>query len=195
MLGKTALLELLAGKNRGLLATETDRQAILAAIVQLEERNPTPNPLSALDWLDGNWRLLYTTSEELLRIDQIPFLKLGQIYQFIRAETGMLYNIAEVYGIPYLEGMVSVVAGFEPVSPCRVKVRFQRGIVGSQRLIGYRSPEAFIQEIESGRRFPAIDFRITATEQRGWLEITYLDQDLRIGRGNEGNLFVLTKMR
>lgn len=195
MLGKTALLELLAGKNRGLLATETDRQAILAAIVQLEERNPTPEPLSALDWLDGNWRLLYTTSEELLRIDQIPLLKLGQIYQFIRAETGMLYNIAEVYGIPYLEGMVSVVAGFEPVSICRVKVRFQRGIVGSQRLIGYRSPEAFIQEIEAGRRFPAIDFQITATEQRGWLEITYLDQDLRIGRGNEGNLFVLTKMR
>lgn len=195
MLGKATLLELLAGKNRGLLATEADRQAILGAIVQLEERNPTPNPLSALDLLDGNWRLLYTTSQELLRIDQLPLLKLGQIYQFIRTQSNTLYNIAEVYGVPYLEGMVSVVAGFEPVSASRVNVRFQRGVVGLQRLLGYQSPDAFIQQIEAGRKFPPIDFPITAREQRGWLEITYLDADLRIGRGNEGNLFVLTKTR
>ncbi|HAJ61284.1 MAG TPA: fibrillin, partial [Cyanobacteria bacterium UBA8543] len=26
-----------------------------------------------------------------------------------------------------------------------------------------------------------------------WLDITYLDKDLRIGRGNEGSVFVLTK--
>ncbi|MGL4881863.1 MAG: PAP/fibrillin family protein, partial [Waterburya sp.] len=29
--------------------------------------------------------------------------------------------------------------------------------------------------------------------QKGWLDITYLDEDMRIGRGNEGNVFVLTK--
>lgn len=195
MLGKSKLLELIAGKNRGLLATESEQQAILAAVAQLEDLNPTPQPFAALDLLDGNWRLLYTTSQELLRIDQIPLLKLGQIYQCIRAQTATLYNIAEVYGLPYLEGMVSVVAQFEPVSDVRVNVRFQRSILGLQRLVDYRSPEHFIQQIESGKKFPAIDFQITAREQRGWLEITYLDQDLRIGRGNEGNVFVLTKMR
>ncbi len=41
----------------------------------------------------------------------------------------------------------------------------------------------------------AIDFNITSREQKGWLEITYLDDDLRIGRGNEGKVFVLTKVR
>lgn len=195
MIGKTALLETLAGKNRGVLATEADQQAILAAVAQLEDRNPTPQPLAATHLLDGNWRLLYTSSQELLRIDQFPLLKLGQIYQYIRAKTATLYNIAEVYGLPYLEGLVSVAARFEAVSDRRVNVRFERSIIGLQRLIDYQSPESFVQQIESGKWFSAIDFNITAREQRGWLEITYLDEDLRIGRGNEGNVFVLTKAK
>ena len=29
----------------------------------------------------------------------------------------------------------------------------------------------------------------------GWLETTYLDNDIRIGRGNKGSLFVLTRDR
>jgi hypothetical protein len=29
----------------------------------------------------------------------------------------------------------------------------------------------------------------------GWLETTYLDEDLRLGRGNKGSLFVLTRDR
>jgi hypothetical protein len=195
MISKSALLEAIAGKNRGLLATESDQLAILAAIAQLEDHNPTPQPLAAVDLLDGNWRLLYTTSQELLRIDQFPLLKLGQIYQYIRAKTATLYNIAEIYGLPYLEGLVSVAARFEPVSERRVNVRFERSIIGLQRLVNYRSPNYFIEQIEAGQKFPAIDFNITAREQRGWLEITYLDDDLRIGRGNEGNVFVLTKAK
>ncbi|HEY9662447.1 MAG TPA: PAP/fibrillin family protein [Allocoleopsis sp.] len=194
MLGKTALLEIIAGKNRGVLATEADKQAILAAVAQLEDRNPTPHPVEAIELLDGNWRLLYTTSQELLQIDRFPFLKLGQIYQYVRANTAKIYNIAEVQGLPYLEGLVSVAASFEPLSDRRVKVNFERGIVGLQRLTGYSSPDDFVQQIEAGKRFTAIDFNITNREQKGWLDITYLDEDLRIGRGNEGNVFVLTKV-
>lgn len=195
MLGKTALLEAIAGKNRGILAGDLEKQAILAAIAQLEDRNPTPQPLEATDKLDGNWRLLYTTSDELLRIDQLPFLKLGQIYQCIRAQTARIYNIAEVYGLPYLEGFVSVAAQFQPLSQQRVKVNFERAILGLQRFIQYRSPEEFIEQIEAGQKFTAIDFNISARDQQGWLDITYLDDDLRIGRGNQGSVFVLTKVR
>ncbi|MBW4577018.1 MAG: PAP/fibrillin family protein [Aphanothece sp. CMT-3BRIN-NPC111] len=190
---KKQLLEAIAGKNRGLLATETDKQAILTAVAQVEERNPTPRPVEAGDLLEGNWRLLYTTSRGLLNIDQLPLLKLGQIYQCIRAKEAKVYNIAEVYGLPYLEGFVSVAARFEPVSSSRVQVKFERSISGLQRLIDYRSPDEFIQQIESGKNFLAVDFSIQNREQQGWLDITYLDEDLRIGRGNEGSVFVLTK--
>jgi hypothetical protein len=190
---KAALLEAIASQNRGLLATETDKVAILSAVARLEDLNPTPRPVEATDLLDGNWRLLYTTSRGLLTIDQLPLLKLGQIYQCIRAKDAKVYNIAEVYGLPYLEGFVSVAARFEPISECRVLVKFERSISGLQRLINYQSPSEFIRQIESGQRFAALDFGIDSSNQQGWLDTTYLDEDLRIGRGNEGSVFVLTK--
>jgi hypothetical protein len=194
MIGKAALLESVSGKNRGLLATELDKQAILATISQLEDRNPTPRPIEAGELLDGDWRLIYTTSKGILGIDQFPLLKLGQVYQSIRVKTLRVYNIAEVYGLPFLEGIVSVAASFVPVSERRVNVKFERSILGLSRLINYQSPQSYIQQIESGQKFTAIDFNLQSREQLGWLDITYLDQDLRIGRGNEGSVFVLTKM-
>ena len=193
MIGKASLLEAIAGKNRGLLATETDKLAILALVAQLEDRNPTPRPTEAADLLDGNWRLLFTTSSELLGIDNVPLFKLGQIYQCVRVKDSKIYNIAEVGGLPYLEGIISVTATFTPVSERRVKVIFDRAISGLQRFIGYQSPDQYIQQIESGKKFFGIDFNIQNPNQKGWVDITYLDDDLRISRGNEGSVFVLTR--
>ncbi len=194
MVSKAELLEAIAGKNRGLLATETDNLAILAAVARLEDRNPTPRPVEAAELLDGNWRLLYTTSNGLLNLGRLPAVPLGQIYQCVRTATASIYNIAEVSELPYLEGLVSVVARFEPVNERRVNVKFERSIIGLRRLLGYQSPSYFIEQIEAGKKFfPALDFSIESREQQGWLDITYLDGDLRIGRGNEGSVFVLTK--
>ncbi|MBD2386144.1 PAP/fibrillin family protein [Cylindrospermum sp. FACHB-282] len=193
MIGKAALLNVIAGTNRGLLATEPQKQAILAAIANLEDFNPTPRPLSASDLLDGNSQLLYTTSKALLNLDRVPLNKLGQIYQCIRVQTSTVYNIAEISGLPTLEGLVSVAAKFEPCSERRLLVKFQRSIIGLQRLIGYKSPADFIQQIEAGKKFTAIDFPIKSGQQQGWLDITYIDNNLRIGRGNEGSVFVLSK--
>jgi PAP_fibrillin len=193
MMGKAALKTAIAGKNRGLLASEPDKQAILALIATLEEQNPTPRPVEAADLLNGDWRLLYTTSKGLLNIGRIPFLKLGQIYQCIRVNSNSIYNIAEIYGLPFFEGIVSVAATFEPVDTRRVQVKFERSIITLQRLIDYNSPEKFIEKIEAGKKFTGFDFPITNSERQGWLDITYLDSDFRIGRGNEGSVFVLTK--
>ncbi|MEG4334246.1 PAP/fibrillin family protein [Microcoleus sp. AT9_A2] len=193
MLRKSALLEIIAGKNRGLLATPSDKQAILSAIAQLEDYNPTPRPVEAPELLNGDWRLLYTTSRELLNLDSFPLVKLGQIYQSIRVKESKIYNIGELYGLPYLEGIVSVAARFEPTSERRVQVKFERSIVGLSRLIGYEYPGKFIDEIESGKKFAAVDFGLDTREQQGWLDVTYLDKDLRIGRGNKDSVFVLTK--
>ncbi|WP_390883102.1 PAP/fibrillin family protein [Kovacikia minuta] len=89
--------------------------------------------------------------------------------------------------------MVSVAARFKPVSERRVEVKFERSLLGLKRLINYQSPRSFIQQLESNQPLPAIDFNIENRDQQGWLDITYLDEDLRIGRGNEGSVFVLTK--
>lgn len=190
---KAELLEAIAGKNRGLLANEIDNARVLSAIQQLEDINPTKKPLEAKDLLNGDWRLLYTTSKSILGLDRFPLFKLGQIYQCIRVSEAKVYNIAEIIGLPMLEGLVSVAASFDPVSERRINVIFERSIIGLQRFLSYQTPAKMIQQIESGKKFLPIDFKIDRGEQKGWLETTYLDQDMRIGRGNEGNVFVLTK--
>lgn len=190
---KAELLEAIAGKNRGLLANEIDNVRVLSAIQQLEDDNPTRKPLEAKDLLNGDWRLLYTTSKGILGLDRFPLFKLGQIYQCIRVSEAKVYNIAEIVGLPMLEGLVSVAATFEPVSDNRVNVMFERSIVGLQRFLSYTTPAKLIQQIESGKKFLPLDFKIDRGDQKGWLETTYLDEDMRIGRGNEGNVFVLSK--
>lgn len=190
---KAELLEAIAGKNRGLLANEIDNARVLSAIQQLEDTNPTKKPLEAKNLLNGDWRLLYTTSKGILGLDRFPLFKLGQIYQCIRVSEAKVYNIAEIMGLPMLEGLVSVAASFDPVSERRINVIFERSIVGLQRFLSYKTPAKLIQQIESGKKFLPIDFKIDRGEQKGWLETTYLDEDMRIGRGNEGNVFVLTK--
>ena len=193
---KSRLLAAIAGKNRGILATATDRQAILAAITELESRNPHPRPLTtAVDLLAGNWRLLYTSSQSLLGIDRVPLLNLANIYQCIRPLTSAIYNIAEVTSlIPGTNGLVAIVADFTPVNESRVNVRFNRSLIGFQGLVDYSSPDRLIAAIENGQKFTAIDLKIDRQNREpAWLEVTYLDDTLRIGRGNEGNVFVLTR--
>jgi hypothetical protein len=190
---KAELLELIAGRNRGLLDNEIERVKVLSLVEQLEDYNPNPEPLKSKDLLEGNWRLLYTTSKGLLGLDRFPLFQLGQIYQCLRTAKSKVYNIAEIVGVPFLEGLVSVTASFEPVSSRRVNVKFERSVIGLQRLLNYRSANKFIEEIETGKKFFPLDFPINNSNQNAWLDITYLDNDLRISRGNEGSVFVLSK--
>jgi hypothetical protein len=190
---KETLFEAIAPVNRGLEITAAQKQAIFAAIAYMEESNPTPKPTESGELLSGNWRLLFTTSRDLLGFDRLPGIKLGQIYQCVRASEAKIYNVAEIYGLPFLEGLVSVCASFTPVSERRVNVKFERSVLGLQRLVGYKNIDEFIQVLQSGKKLRAIDFEIKPRDRQGWLETTYLDQDLRIGRGNEGSVFVLRK--
>jgi hypothetical protein len=203
---KVELLQAIAGKNRGLLTTEKDNVNILTAVEKLEDHNPTTDPLDHPQMLDGDWRLLYTTSKSILNIENIPFAHLGEIYQCIRTETRKIYNIAEIVGVPFLEGLITVSATFETVSAKRINVKFNRSIIGLQRFIGYLSPQDLILKIETGKKFPPFDFNFgepnlpklfggwwNNSDEPSWLEITYLDDDLRIGRGHLGNVFILEK--
>lgn len=217
MLSKNDLRNAIASKNRGITATDNDRQVIASIIARVEDLNPTPEPLAATELLTGDWRLLYTTSKELLGIDRFPLATLGSIYQCVRPEQSRIYNIAEIQSLPFCESLVSVVASFTPapsdyppssfeappkdtapaaLSKNRVNVAFNRAVIGLQRVLGYQSPAQYIEQLEATEKFNplrGIDFAIKADRQQGWLEITYLDKNLRIGRGNQGSLFVLTK--
>ncbi|AFY69094.1 PAP fibrillin family protein [Thalassoporum mexicanum PCC 7367] len=196
---KEELLKAIANVNRGLAATEDQRKAIFSATAYLESANPNPSPNQLPHLLSGDWRLLFTTSDELLGLNRLPGFKLGQIYQCIRAEAGKIYNVAEVNSITGLtpfSGLVSVCANFTAAAENadrRVKVNFERFVISTQWLLGYQQVKPYVDLLQTDKRLWAIDFAIKNPNQRGWLETTYLDQDVRIGRGNEGSLFILAK--
>ena len=106
-----------------------------------------------------------------------------------------LYNVAETQGPLGVLGVVAVGATYEVVSLVRVQVTFRRSILGLQSALNYRSVADFVERLEGRERLWAVDFPIPEreTKGKGWLEVTYLDANVRVGRGNEGSIFVLVK--
>lgn len=192
---KHALLEAIAcaPKPSGLPAQSPEIEAL---VTKLEACNPTPVTTAAADLLTGNWRTLYTSSEELLKLGKtLPGFKSGGIYQYIQAAKGFVCNVAEINGLPYLGGLAAVRASFQVVSECRVKVTFHQAMIASQAIANYQI-DSFIHLLETQPdQIPALKITFPEDrEQKGWLDITYLDETLRLGRGNEGSIFVLAKV-
>ena len=151
------------GVRRGAGASAGQREAIEAAAQACEALNPTPRPLES-SLLSGRWRLVYTTSDSILGKSRPFFLRpRGPIFQTIDAERLRLKNQE---GWPT---RTAVLADLEPRPPSAVGVQFRTFLLGG--LLPVPAPE----------------------RARGALDTTFLDADLRIGRGDKGNLFVLTQ--
>lgn len=158
---KEELLEAIKPLKRGLAASEDDKQRIDRLARQLERRNPTKKPLAS-DLLSGQWELLYTTSASILGASRPALLRpTGPTYQVIDTETLTARNKE---GPPFFN---QVSAELIPQNDRTVKVQFKEfKILG---LIPVKAPAS----------------------AAGALEVTYLDEELRVSRGDRGNLFVL----
>lgn len=191
---KLRLLKAIAVTNRGLLASPRTQAELDQLIRQLEAQNPTANPAQTPELLSGCWQLLYTTSTDVIGLGRVPGLTLGQVYQVIQAERNRVYNVAEAEGIPFLEGLLAVKARFEVVNPIRVAIYFEQSIVGLQKLVDYQTPTQWLERLEQEPPLPLIQIPLDGRRSQGWLDITYLDIDLRISRGDKGNVFVLARV-
>jgi len=171
-LAKKAMFSALEGANlgRAVLNDSRERRQIEDYIAKVEALNPTPLPVQS-ELLNGEWKLVYTDSPEILGT-QRPFDWLrptDEIYQAVSLPTGTIEN-REIIIVPVLGELVNRVrarAWLEP--PRRVRVKFE--------------------EFQFG------PFRFNAPDRgsRAYLDVTYLDQHLRISRGNKQHIFVLTK--
>ncbi|WVZ60215.1 hypothetical protein U9M48_010266 [Paspalum notatum var. saurae] len=158
---KEELLAAIAPLERGAEATPEDKERVEKIVQQLEAVNQVKEPLKS-DLLNGKWELLYTTSTSILQPQRPKYLRpFGKIYQAINADTLRAQNMETC---PYFN---QVTANLVPLNPRRVAVKFDYFKIFS--LIPIKAPG-------SGK---------------GELEITYLDEELRVSRGDKGNLFVL----
>jgi hypothetical protein len=127
---KEALLDAIAGTERGVKASPFDALDIDAAARALERLNPNPAALKS-ELLNGEWELLYTTSKSILGATRTwPFRPLGPIYQTLDAgrlrannrETAPFFNAVDADLTPTTANAVNVqfvkfkIFGFIPVT-------------------------------------------------------------------------------
>ncbi|KAL6964363.1 putative plastid-lipid-associated protein 4, chloroplastic [Sarracenia purpurea var. burkii] len=113
------------------------------------------------DLLNGKWELIYTTSRSILQTQRPKLLRSRTNYQAINLDTLRAQNLESW---PFFN---QVTADLTPLNARKVAVKFDFFKIAG--LIPIKAP---------GRA-------------RGELEITFLDEELRVSRGDKGNLFIL----
>mmetsp|Transcript_4824 Transcript_4824/g.30645 ORF Transcript_4824/g.30645 Transcript_4824/m.30645 type:complete len:342 (+) Transcript_4824:2343-3368(+) len=216
---KACLLDSFYGTERGLKASADTRAEVGELIAQLEARNPTPNPTEALEKLNGEWKLEYTSNSELyliLAAQNLPLLEVGNILQTINVDTMTVENKAELK-TPVVTGSVGATASFEIRSPTRLQIKFNESTLYTPQPVDSleipSSLEIFGQRVDIAPLRPALtpiadaarsafrmvsdrpDVRIPIRNEQAqsWILTTYLDDTLRIARGDGGSVFVLSK--
>ena len=219
---KSLLEDTLWGTNRGLSANSDTRAEITDLVTQLEALNPTPEPNEAGEKLSGKWRLVYTTNSELvplLALGNLPLLEVGEISQTIMGETGQVENKVE-FMVPFSKTSIGSKASFDVRSPKLLEIKFTDGTIFTPELMSdFELPDSIevagqmvdlsplktaLQPLDGPVRSaisqagaflagqPDLTFN-TPTQKPTWLLNTYLDDELRIARGDGGSLFIMKK--
>lgn len=199
---KKELLDIISTTKRG--ADESKNDEIKKIFSELETLNPISEPLSS-DQLRGDWELLWTTSAAILGLGRPgPFQPLQDepILQYLDPEAGVARNL-EFTSL----GRNTVDASIAPLGPEQREafvsrlddfLLFKQG--AEENPGGSYLPQVDrLEKTTVGVRFKVFTLfgllPIPAPESAtGILQVTYLDDDLRLSRGDRGNLFVLKKV-
>lgn len=220
---KMALLDSFWGTDRGLAASSDSRAEINELITKLEALNPTPEPNEARQALGGTWRLAYTSNSELvalLALARLPLVRVGEITQSIDPMGQTVENRVELEA-PLSKTSLSATATFEVRSSKLLQVSFEEGRVATPQLladlqlpasldllgqqIDLAPLQAALQPVEGPLRsalgtlggllsqVPDLRIPVRNVQASSWLLNTYLDDSLRITRGDGGSVFVLVR--
>ncbi|KAF8669840.1 hypothetical protein HU200_051014 [Digitaria exilis] len=172
---KARLKEALYGTERGLRASSETRAEIVELITQLEARNPTPAPTEALTLLNGKWILAYTSFSQLF-----PLLGSGRLPELVKIKFD-----EGVIGTPQLTDSIVLPEKFELFGQ-NIDLSPLKGIFSS-----IENAASSVAKTISGQ--PPLKIPIRTDNAESWLLTTYLDEDLRISRGDGSSIFVLFK--
>ena len=154
-----------------ILIEKPNSKDILSMAMKLES-NSNFNLKSDIEKLKGIWELRWSSSNA-------PFLSYSPLIdnlQILNPSKSNAMNLLKPRGVNGIIG-TGIVAEIYPLNNIRVGVNFTRaGFIGPN--IGFTKLNALAK---------------IKHEQKGWLDITFLSNNLRICRGDKGTLFVLVK--
>ncbi|GAU46408.1 hypothetical protein TSUD_28240 [Trifolium subterraneum] len=194
---KLNLLSAVSGLNRGLAANEEDLQKADAAAKELESAGGLVDLSEDLDKLQGRWKLIYSSafSSRTLGgsrpgppIGRLLPITLGQVYQRIDILSKDFDNIVDLqlgapWPLPPVEVTATLAHKFELIGSSKIKIVFDKTTVKANGNFSQLPP----LEIP---RIPDALRPQTNNTGTGDFEITYLDADTRVTRGDRGELRV-----
>ncbi|MBW4645024.1 MAG: PAP/fibrillin family protein [Goleter apudmare HA4340-LM2] len=193
---KQELISISQATEIGFNITDDTKRQIESLASQVEKLNPTPEPTSQMQLVEGRWRLLYSTFglERETTLQRLAFGKLPNvavnvtgIFQEIYPD-GQQYNNSIEFTAPSgINGIVRVTARYTLEGSQRLNVDFLETAVTSAN--NHLSDAALREALGIDDESPLA----STLSFNGWSDITYLDEELRLMRGNNQNLYVLLR--
>ncbi|WJX12473.1 Plastid-lipid-associated protein 6, chloroplastic [Trifolium repens] len=194
---KLNLLSAVSGLNRGLAANEEDLQKADAAARELESAGGLVDLSEGLDKLQGRWKLIYSSafSSRTLGgsrpgppIGRLLPITLGQVYQRIDILSKDFDNIVDLqlgapWPLPPVEVTATLAHKFELIGSSKIKIIFEKTTVKTTGNFSQLPPLEL-------PRIPDALRPQTNNTGTGDFEVTYLDSDIRVTRGDRGELRV-----
>ncbi|KAL6978162.1 Plastid-lipid-associated protein 6, chloroplastic [Sarracenia purpurea var. burkii] len=193
---KLKLLSIVSGLNRGLAASEDDLQKADAAAKELEAVGGPVDFSVDLDKLQGRWKLIYSSAFSSRTLGgsrpgpptgRLLPITLGQVFQRIDILSNDFDNIVELelgtpWPFPPIEVTATLAHKFELTASSKVKIIFEKTSVKTGGNLS-QLPPLEIPRIPDALRPPS-------NTGSGEFEVTYVDSDTRITRGDRGELRV-----
>ncbi|EPS61995.1 hypothetical protein M569_12797, partial [Genlisea aurea] len=196
---KLKLLVAVSGLNRGLAATEDDLQKADAVAKELEVAGGSVNLTTDLDKLQGRWKLIYSSAFSSRTLGgsrpgpptgRLLPLTLGQVFQRIDVLNKDFDNIVEIeigapWPLPPAHVTATLAHKFELVEGTSnsIKIVFEKTTVKTTGNLS-QLPPLDLPRLPEWLRPPSDAAR------SGEFEVTYVDSDTRITRGDRGELRV-----
>ncbi|KAB8335652.1 fibrillin [Scytonema tolypothrichoides VB-61278] len=193
---KQELISISTATDIGFNSNTTYCQQIEKLAQQIEVLNQNSEPTSHMELVQGRWRLLYSTFglEQQTTLSRLSFGKLPNVtisvtglFQEIYKATGQYNNLIEFIAGSGVKGVTVVMGRYTVVDSKRLAIDFLEtsAYSATDDLNDAAFPEALGVD-------PALPLKSTLSGS-GWVDITYLDADLRLMRGNQQNLYVLQR--
>ncbi|KAL1561713.1 Plastid-lipid-associated protein 6, chloroplastic [Salvia divinorum] len=193
---KIKLLSAVSGLNRGLAASEDDLRKANEAAKELEAAAGPVDLCAGMDKLQGRWRLIYSSAFSSRTLGgsrpgpptgRLLPITLGQVFQRIDVFSKDFDNIVELelgapWPLPPAEVTATLAHKFELIGSSGIKITFEKTTVKATGNLS-QLPALDIPRIPDA-------LRPQSNTGRGEFEVTYLDSDTRVTRGDRGELRV-----
>lgn len=183
---KTQLFQEVNGINRGIFGVPSSKKSDIETLVKLlESQNPTPDPTWNLDKVGGCWKLVYSTitilGSKRTKLGLRDFITLGDFLQTIDVDKSKAVNVINfnARGLSLLNGKLTIEASFKIASNSRVDIKYDNSTI---------TPDQLMNVFRKN-----YDLLLAIFNPEGWLDITYVDDTMRIGRDDKGNIFILER--